>query len=136
MYGQIAQELKSPTFDIECLLWQFVAYPNGRQQDYVGRCLIGVQPLHMPATWKHIECFFRIQCLETFSDYIWSTNIQRGKVLSWHPSTMSFSELRSVDSLSISFEIQILRIISKENDPIFYDRNIVATPPAHFVHGI
>ena len=120
------REFLSPIFDIEGLLWQFKACPNGTD-DNEGSFDLFIKSVHMPSSWQCIECCIIIQCLETLSGSVMYYAFPKGEAYGWPDNAMEHSEIESLESLSFSIEIQVHRIILKKDELIFYERDIVAT---------
>ena len=123
----IGQHIESPTFEIEGLIWQFVIYPKGYNGKNRGSCDLFIKLVHIPSDWKHIEFCSRIQCLETLTEYVMYKELAKGEMWGWPKNSMLFSEIGPLNFLSFSINFTIQRIVLKENDRVFFERDNVAT---------
>ena len=117
---EIGQSVESPTFEIESLSWQFVAYPNGDYEESLGQGNFDLfaKLVYIPSSWKHVE---------TMSEYVIYTELTKGQLYGWPGNLMLFSEIEPLSFISFSIAITIQRIILKEDDSIFYERNNAET---------
>ena len=91
--SESGREFLSPTFEIESLLWQFKACPNGTG----GSFDVFIKSVHMPSSWQCIECCVIIQCLQTLSGSIMYYAFPKGETYGWRDDVMKHSEIQSLD---------------------------------------
>ena len=117
---------KSPTFDIAGLTWRVKTYPNGSSNKKEGKFQLYCSSVHMPSDWDHIECCINMQCHESLSGFSMYHPFKKGQSFG-RSNLMSFSEVKTFQSLSLTFQIFVHRIVLKQDNRVFYERNTVAS---------
>ena len=121
------RQFSSPTFDIAGLTWCLQAYPNGNAKEKEGSFELFVKSIHMPSDWDHIECCIKSECNESLSRYLTYRPYKKGESRGWPKKTMLFSEVKTLNSISFTIQIFVHRIVLKQDNRVFYERDIVAS---------
>eukprot|EP01084_Bolivina_argentea_P113944 202970_1 len=122
--AKVGDEFQSDVFTIGGLNWRIEIIPNGNEQSQVGAVMIYVKLIKLPSSWKNVTIMRSIQSPQTqSSDTRLSTYIENDYSLGWPTYTLRLDELikSKYKRLTFIISIDIIRIILKENENIFYN---------------
>ena len=111
--SKLSQTFESTTFHIAGFPWRIVVCPNGHKKEREGCFGVFVKLMNMPSEWDSIQCCIRAQCNETMASGCIISPYQKGQRWKWPGRTMLFSEIQTLNSLSISVHIFVTKILLK-----------------------
>ena len=120
-----SQRFPSKKFKISELDWLLDVYPCGNADDRVGNFEVFLRLLLLPRKWKDIILCFSLHCNETLcSKTSVATFNDVDHSWGWPIDTMRLSDIQSLNRLSLTTSIRINKIILKDNEKVYYQRNV------------
>ena len=113
--SKVAQSFQTQPFYIAGFPWRIVVSPNGTNKKRDGCFGVSVLLVNMPSEWDSIQCCIRAQCNETMASGCIVSPYKKGESWKWPGRTMLFSEIQSLNSLSISVHIFVIKIMLKRD---------------------
>ena len=118
-------KFSSHRFKIAELEWNIDVYPNGYYDSERGTFQVYLELVSLPHTWDHILLCHNIYCPETQSSH---TSLQEyGKIRKdwgWPNNVMKFTEIESLNQLSLIVSVRINKIKLKNSNKLYYQQDI------------
>ena len=128
------QKFTSPTFNICGLDWCLDAYPKVSRQTLWDYFQLVLRSSSLPTEWSYVNLYIYIKCKETLSSWVTITKFTREpsnniiKVfwpnysMKWKPRQ---SPINSLEKLTFIVSIKINKIVLKNQDYVYYKRQLI-----------
>eukprot|EP01084_Bolivina_argentea_P036337 67243_1 len=132
LQSEVGDKYESEEFEIAKLRWLIKWYPNGEFKNRRGSSIMYIELLNMPNEWKSVLVQHTIQCIHTYYHeshtgmstlYNINTSLSlESYVTCLSPISMVFEKPSptEVKELSIQISLQIIQIISVQNENVLY----------------